>query len=278
MKPKFNVLLHKQGSLLSLEDDSDLSLRQGQKLIYSIQQEVLNKTEVADFFDCDPKLDDLEDDDLEVCLVKKFDERALCRSKHLEFLVAKHGLGDQLTFQRDCERFRDEAKNEEYVEIIRDIIDGFTADRAHGNHSARCGIKPPCVARIFRLRLVERFREQRPEKSTFLVRTKITQISTQITVFFISFDFQFENLVKVHSYLPPKSFGGFLADIGGHLGLFLGFSAYTVVEILQGWIAERKKFREEEEEEEEKRKNKGQSDKKEVKDDDEKATYIEESC
>ena len=170
MKPKFNVLLHKQGSLLSLEDDSDLSLRQGQKLIYSIQQEVLNKTEVADFFDCDPKLDDLEDDDLEVCLVKKFDERALCRSKHLEFLVAKHGLGDQLTFQRDCERFRDEAKNEEYVEIIRDIIDGFTADRAHGNHSARCGIKPPCVARIFRLRLVERFREQRPEKSTFLVR------------------------------------------------------------------------------------------------------------
>ena len=54
----------------------------------------------------------------------------------------------------------------------------------------------------------------------------------------------------MHTYLPPESFGGFLADIGGHLGLFLGWSAYTLVEIIQGWIAERKKFRDENKEEE----------------------------
>ncbi len=45
--------------------------------------------------------------------------------------------------------------------------------------------------------------------------------------------FQFESLVKTYGYHYLYSWSDFLADLGGYLGLFLGISAFTVVEIVE---------------------------------------------
>ena len=57
--------------------------------------------------------------------------------------------------------------------------------------------------------------------------------------------FQFEPTTTVHKYQTPKTFSSLIGDIGGHIGIFLGWSAYTIVDLLQGWIKERRRLREE---------------------------------
>ena len=54
-----------------------------------------------------------------------------------------------------------------------------------------------------------------------------------------------DNLWKVHEYSRAKSFGRLLSDIGGHLGLFLGWNCFTLVNLMQGWITERMRLRKE---------------------------------
>ena len=52
-------------------------------------------------------------------------------------------------------------------------------------------------------------------------------------------------MTKVHEYQPAKTISSLIGEIGGHIGIFLGWSAYTIVELLQGWIKERRRLREE---------------------------------
>ena len=44
-------------------------------------------------------------------------------------------------------------------------------------------------------------------------------------------------------FYSKKTVSDFIADIGGHLGLFLGWSCFTLVEFLQGYLAERQRIR-----------------------------------
>ena len=47
----------------------------------------------------------------------------------------------------------------------------------------------------------------------------------------------------MHVFYSKKTVSDFIADIGGHLGLFLGWSCFTLVEFLQGYLAERQRIR-----------------------------------
>ena len=52
-----------------------------------------------------------------------------------------------------------------------------------------------------------------------------------------SHSFQIVPTVRVYEYFQLQTFPGLLATVGGYLGLFLGFSVYTIFEIhIRTWV------------------------------------------
>ena len=172
--PKFDILVHKSGSLLTTEDLMDITLKHERKVFYSLQQEILDRTLTSEYSNCDPELNQNEDHVLERCLLEKFDLINHCRFADLDGLVEKHGLTAEYADKRSCDTERSTRLRDSFVASLKDVIDGFKTESVSGNYSARCGHRLPCVSRIFRHRRVEKFTEVRPEKIIFLVSCTVS--------------------------------------------------------------------------------------------------------
>ncbi len=179
----------------------------------------------------DPCVDDDDHDEdscLDACLVDTFLEKAGCLHPRLKVLLdvdrvdpSAKGRGDAdvcnhnqlsnlLTRNVQAEE-ADEEGNEidPGVSLIKRILNGFSNTTAE---EARCGCQSPCVRRHIQINRWKDYNHTREEGAEAVINVDQRFFHYKDTA---TFDF-----VKM------------VADLGGYLGLMLGYSAYSIADFI----------------------------------------------
>ncbi len=217
-----------------------------------LEQEEVDKSGVSQVYGCDERerghLAYEEDACLLNCLVEKYWEKFHCLHVRLILALESRGVQDRrrvcdtqdiLKRSRDYERkMRTKFKSvpstwrseEIGLVVIKNILAAFNVDDP--SEANRCGCKIPCKKKMLKLRKYDR-RES---------RAKDGRVSDEDGRVFASIHFQ--PFVKCFTYHYLYSATKFVADVGGYLGLFLGLSAFSVVEIVESVLKRRRKKKE----------------------------------
>ncbi len=212
------VIAYDQGSFLTTQQITQLNLEQSEKL--TLEQEIVDKTKAREVIKCSKYRDITEDECLSKCLVTTYVQEFGCIHSRLsrmsilnKTLLEQHkiclfkDLADKtLEFQKN----QDKAVTEEYGLVrIRQILASFhqlTGD-------SRCKCKEKCRKKVITVtKLPSGKQEESPIRFAH---------------------FHMRPFVKIYTYHVLYTGTDLVADIGGYLGLFLGFSIFGLVEILE---------------------------------------------